>query len=97
MEKKEEIKLEFFKKFGNESFRGYPLEQCQSIWEFFEKYVQCQEDNDWTKDCKCESSIGQTWCCNHCGLPYDTRKSNKKYTEEDMAEVQIANKKINTK
>ena len=44
MEREEEIKLEFFKQFGNESFRGYPLEQCQSIWEFFEKYVQCQED-----------------------------------------------------
>jgi hypothetical protein len=47
-------------------------------------YIQCQEDNDWTKNCECESSIGQTWCCNQCGLPYDTRKSDKKYTEEDM-------------
>ena len=44
MKSKEEIKLEFFKQFDNESFRGYPLEQCQSIWEFFEKYIQCQED-----------------------------------------------------
>ena len=44
MEREEEIKLEFFKQFGNESFRGYPLEQCHSIWEFFEKYIQCQED-----------------------------------------------------
>jgi Zn finger protein HypA/HybF involved in hydrogenase expression len=41
---KEEIKLEFFKKFDNESFRGYTLEQCHSIWEFFEKHIQCQED-----------------------------------------------------
>ena len=44
MKSKEEIKLDFFKQFGNESFRGYPLEQCHSIWEFFEKYIQCQED-----------------------------------------------------
>jgi hypothetical protein len=44
MKSKEEIKLEFFKQFGNESFRGYPLEQCHSIWDFFEKYIQCQED-----------------------------------------------------
>lgn len=47
-------------------------------------YTQCQEDNDWTKGCNCKDSIGQTWCCNKCGLPYDTRKSDKKYTEEDM-------------
>ena len=45
MENKEEIKLEFFKQFGNESFRGYPLEQCQSIWEFFNKHIQYQEDS----------------------------------------------------
>jgi len=51
---------------------------------WIEGYTQCQEDNDWTKNCECESSIGQTWCCNQCGLPYDTRKSDKKYTEEDM-------------
>lgn len=44
MKSKEEIKLEFFKKFDNESFRGYPLEQCNSIWDFFEKHIQCQED-----------------------------------------------------
>lgn len=44
MKRKEEIKLEFFKQFGDESFRGYSLEQCHSIWEFFEKYIQCQED-----------------------------------------------------
>ena len=44
MKTKEEIKLEFFKKFDNESFRGYPLEQCNSIWDFFEKHIQCQQD-----------------------------------------------------
>jgi hypothetical protein len=53
---------------------------------YIKGYTQCQEDNDWTKNCECESSIGQTWCCNQCGLPYDTRKSDKKYTEEDMRE-----------
>jgi len=49
-------------------------------------YAQCQEDisNSWSKGCECKDSIGQTWCCNQCGLPYDTRKSDKKYTEEDM-------------
>lgn len=30
---------------------------------------------DYSKECKCEHSIGQTWCCNQCGLPYDTRKT----------------------
>lgn len=49
---------------------------------------QCQEDisNSWTKGCECKDSIGQTWCCNQCGLPYDTRKS-KRYTEEDIINI----------
>jgi len=38
--------------------------------------MKTKEDfNNWTKGCECENSIGQTWCCNQCGLPYDTRKS----------------------
>ena len=41
--RKEDIKVEFFKQFGNQSFRGYPLEQCHSIWEFFEKYINNDE------------------------------------------------------
>jgi len=24
---------------------------------------------DFSKDCKCESRTGETWCCNQCGLP----------------------------
>ncbi len=24
---------------------------------------------DFSKDCKCDSSTGETWCCNNCGLP----------------------------
>ena len=35
---KEELKVEFFKEFGTQSFRGYPLEQCHAIWDFFEKH-----------------------------------------------------------
>lgn len=35
---KQELKVEFFKEFGTQSFRGYPLEQCHAIWDFFEKY-----------------------------------------------------------
>lgn len=61
---------------------------------YIKGYTQCQEDNDWTKGCECESSIGQTWCCNQCGLPYDTRKSDKKYTEEDI--INIVNKSRET-
>ncbi len=53
---------------------------------FTKAYTQCQEDvsNNWSKGCECKDSIGQTWCCNQCGLPYDTRKSDKKYTEQDI-------------
>lgn len=54
---------------------------------YIKGYEQCQEDNDWTKNCECESSIGQTWCCNQCGLPYDTRKSDKKYTEKQLLDA----------
>lgn len=44
MKSKEEIKQEFFNKFGNESFRGYPLEQCNAIWNFFEQHIESKED-----------------------------------------------------
>jgi len=30
--------------------------------------------NSWSKGCKCEFTFGQTWCCNHCGLPYSVKK-----------------------
>lgn len=33
----EQLKQGFFKEFGESSFRGYPLQQCNEIWEFFEK------------------------------------------------------------
>ena len=45
MKTKEEIKQDFFSQFGNESFRGYPLEQCHSIWNFFEKYIGYTEED----------------------------------------------------
>lgn len=54
------------------------------MYDYAMGYTQCQENMAYTKGCECESSIGQTWCCNQCGLPYDTRKSDNKYTEEDM-------------
>ena len=42
---KNDIKTEFFTKFGESSFRGYPLEQCHSIFEFFEPYLY-QKNSD---------------------------------------------------
>jgi len=60
-------------------------------WEMFRKgYIKAYEDisNSWTKGCECKDSIGQTWCCNQCGLPYDTRKS-KRYTEEDIRNTRL--------
>ena len=24
---------------------------------------------DFSKTCECKNSPGETWCCNHCGLP----------------------------
>jgi hypothetical protein len=74
---------------SKEEIEQLALGSCDTWGEhcaFVGGYTQCQKDNDWTKDCKCESSIGQTWCCNQCGLPYDTRKS-KTYTEQDMLKL----------
>lgn len=34
--------------------------------------INLAEENykyDFSKDCKCNSRIGETWCCNQCGLP----------------------------
>lgn len=45
MKTKEEIKQDFFSQFGSQSFRGYPFEQCHSIWNFFEKYIEYTEKN----------------------------------------------------
>jgi len=33
------LKEKFFKKFGEQSFRGYPLEQCHAIWDFFNREI----------------------------------------------------------
>ena len=45
---------------------------------FVEGYIQCQEDigYSWTKNCECDKSTGQTWCCDHCGLPYNKKNDN---------------------
>ena len=57
-------------------YRESKFREAKAVIEAFIKgYSKCQEDNDWTKGCECESSIGQTWCCNQCGLPHDTMKS----------------------
>lgn len=34
------IKQLFFKRFGNQSFKGYPLEQCNEIWDFFAAHLK---------------------------------------------------------
>lgn len=33
----DKLKSEFFKEFGKDSFRGYPLEQCHLIFDWFKK------------------------------------------------------------
>ncbi len=35
--------------------------------------------DEWSKVCQCENSIGQTWCCNLCGLPYDNSNATDGY------------------
>ncbi len=45
MKNKEKIKQDFFRQFDSQSFRGYPLEQCHSIWEFFERHIGYTEED----------------------------------------------------
>lgn len=72
---------------------GTSKERWMELW--IKGYTQCQEhfSNRWIKGCNCgEERIGETWCCNICGLPVDTRESNKQYTESDMEEAFLEGK-----
>ncbi len=40
-----------------------------------ERYAS-QFSYDFSKTCECKNSPGETWCCNHCGLPV-TEKNKK--------------------
>jgi hypothetical protein len=40
--------------------------------------------NSWSKGCDCGYTFGQTWCCNHCGLPY-SKKTDKIENVKDVA------------
>lgn len=41
----------------------------RNIFEAMEEYAN-QFKYDYSMECKCgDSSPGETWCCNHCGLP----------------------------
>ena len=95
MKSKEKIKLDFFKQFGNESFRGYPLEQCHSIWEFFEKYIQCQEDMaKLTFVPGLDKETLDELFDLHDDDDFIHEDSDKKYTDEDM--INIVNKSRET-
>jgi len=38
------------------------------LMEYAEEYASIFK-YDFSKGCKCDSRIGETWCCNQCGLP----------------------------
>jgi len=40
-----------------------------------EKYAE-QFKYDFSKNCVCETRIGETWCCNQCGLPTTIKVPN---------------------
>jgi len=71
----EKLKVEFFEKFGQQSFRGYPLEQCHSIWEFFLPHIQSRQaavSGNEVAVCECVNRLS-TYCiadgkyrCGHC-------------------------------
>lgn len=39
------------------------------IAQMMEEYA-AQFKYDFSKTCECKDSPGETWCCNHCGLPF---------------------------
>lgn len=46
---------------------------------------------DYSKSCKCgESSIGQTWCCNLCGLPTSVHSNQSKSLNEAVELIKSA-------
>lgn len=50
-------------------FCGTSLEDGTSILKKIALNYAEQFKYDFSKDCKCESRTGETWCCNQCGLP----------------------------
>ena len=44
-EKEDNLKQEFFKQFSTDSFRGYPLEQCHNIWNFFLPHLKSHKND----------------------------------------------------
>ena len=43
-ENEDNLKQEFFKRFSTDSFRGYPLEQCHNIWNFFLPHLKSHKN-----------------------------------------------------
>jgi hypothetical protein len=39
-----------------------------TVQRWLDEYAE-QFRYDYSKNCKCKSRIGETWCCNQCGLP----------------------------
>ena len=90
-------------KLAEQEYREFPSEQKDVVGNFnrdinchrkrkaFVKgYIKAVEDfsNSWTKGCECKESIGQTWCCNICGLPYASNsKTDKIFNRNELFEV----------
>jgi len=47
--------------------------QTFTAWDRIKTQARLMEEKqkfNWSKNCECDESIGQTWCCNLCGKPY---------------------------
>lgn len=47
-----------------ETINILPLTIIDAMIEYAEQFKY-----DYSKFCKCDERIGETWCCNQCGLP----------------------------
>jgi len=43
------------------------------------------EHKDFSQECNCKERMGETWCCNQCGMP--CKMSETLYTEEQVKQI----------
>jgi hypothetical protein len=64
--------IEFKKK--QDQYLGNMMDRA--AWDEVENLLQeyaSQFKYDFSKNCTCKDRIGETWCCNQCGLPVPAR------------------------
>ena len=86
MKKAEEI---FHNKLVHYNPEKFPNGMKKAFYRAMEEYAE-QFKYDFSKKCGCGSDrIGETWCCNQCGLPVEKHSSEYASLKEDNILVEI--------